>query len=177
MLAVSVTAVGRVEVNPSPCSWNRNLIKLPFFTGWWASENDLNLKVFVCYCLYCQIASLIIIITIVWCVKTTDLCHHQYLSVFYLLIITGSFRSADFEPCPTLTRSEKRRDYGNIWPEIHSDGGQIISIDESSMTAELINRRTSKVSSILTDKVTTATPPTTLWTLPLSSACLCITEL
>ena len=62
------------------------------------------------------------------------------------------------EPCPTLTLWNKRKiGYGNIWPEIHSDGGQIISINESSMIAELINRRTStgNVSSILTHKVTT----------------------
>lgn len=86
------------------------------------------------------------------------------MSAFYLLIITGSFRSADLEACPTLTRWNKWKiDYGNIWPEVQSYGGQIISIDENSMTAELIHRRRSKVSCILTYEVTAGgTPQTTL---------------
>ena len=68
------------------------------------------------------------------------------------------------DSCPTLTLWNKRKiGYGNIWPEIYGGGGgQIISIDENSMTAELINRRRSKVSSILIHRVTAGgTSPTT----------------
>ena len=104
---------------------------------------------------YCQIT---LIRIFVWCAKQISSINLKCFFIINYRYITGSLRSADLDPCPTLTLWRKKVNDGNFTPEIQSYGGQMISIDENSMTAELINRRRSKVSSILN---TGGTSPTT----------------
>ena len=49
---------------------------------------------------------------------------------------------ANLDPCPSLTLWSEKTDIGNIWSE---NTEQVITIDQSSMTAELVNRSRSEV--------------------------------
>ena len=81
------------------------------------------------------------------CNKQTSLEQSiQILKFYHALLISGSSVLANLDPCPPLILWSEKSDIGNIWPEMHS---QLLTIDQSSMKVELVNR-----SEVISDHMT-----------------------